>query len=264
MPLFTQSYSQRLSLSVFTLISIFGTLLVNTLSNFFPPKGLSIGEISRELFAEVLITPASYAFSIWGVIYIGLILYGFYQIRSDCRRDRILQALNIKLIVACFAQIAWVILFTSQQFGLSVLAIVIILGALVWAYLSIGQARQSNRRWSARHSLRNIDIPFSIYLAWIAVATIVNIACALTAAQWSGWGISPLTWTIVMLVISLALGLVALFQRHDYAFAAVILWAEMAIAVRHIDTLPLALTAGISALLLVGGILTHKRPRRGL
>jgi small-conductance mechanosensitive channel len=264
MSLFTQSHSQRLFLSVFTLVSIFGTLLVNTLSNLFPPKGMNIGEISRQLFGNVLITPAGYAFSIWGVIYIGLITYGIYQFRSLSRRDVVLQGLNIRLIVACFAQMAWVVLFTLQKFGLSVIAILGILIALASAYLALGKQRRSDRRWSSRHPLKFIDIPLSIYLAWIALATIVNIACALTAAQWSGWGISPVIWTIVMVMISFLLGVTALLQRHDYAFAGVIIWAEIAIALRHLNTLPLCLTTGICALILGGLVVTHKRPRRGL
>lgn len=264
MSLFTQSHSQRLFLSVFTLISIFGTLLVNTLSNLFPPKGLNIGEISRQLFGNVLITPAGYAFAIWGVIYIGLIVYGFYQLRSTSRRDRILQALNIRLILACFAQMVWVVLFTFQKFALSVIAMVIILIALASAYLLLGKQRRSNRRWSNRHPTQAIDIPLSIYFAWITLATIVNVACALTAAQWSGWGISPLLWTIGMVMVSFLLGLVALLQRRDYAFTGVIIWAQVAIALRHLNTLPLCLTAGVGALILGGLILAYKPPRRGL
>jgi hypothetical protein len=270
MSLFTQSHSQRFFLSVFTIISIFGTLLVNTLSNLFPPKGLNIGEISRQLFGNVLITPAGYAFSIWGVIYVGLIVYGVYQFRSLSRRDSVLQGLNICLIIACFAQMAWVFLFTLQKFGLSVIAMLGILIPLASAYLALGKQRRSNRRWGTRHPPKFIDIPLSIYFAWISLATIVNIACALTAAQWSGWGISPVIWTIVMIIISFLLGVIALLQRHDYAFAGVIIWAEVAIALRHLNTLdtlptlPLCVTAGICALILGGLMATHKPPRRGL
>ena len=264
MSLFTQSHSQRLFRSVFTLVSIFSTLLVNTLSNLFPPKGMNIGQISRELFGNVLITPAGYAFSIWGIIYIGLITYGVYQFRSLSRRDVILQGLNIRLIIACFAQMAWVLLFTLQKFGLSVIAILGILIPLASAYLSLGQQRRKNRRWSRRHPFKFIDVPLSIYLACVTLATIVNIACALTAVEWSGWGISPVIWTIVMVIISFILGVIALLQRHDYAFAGVIIWAEVAIALRHLNTLPLFLTTGICALILGCLVITHKPPRRGL
>jgi ammonia channel protein AmtB len=66
-------------LAILTWIAILGTLLVNSLSNFFPPGGQNVGEIANTILAGVLITPANYAFAIWGVIYVGLIAYGVYQ-----------------------------------------------------------------------------------------------------------------------------------------------------------------------------------------
>ncbi|MEO0491633.1 MAG: tryptophan-rich sensory protein, partial [Cyanobacteria bacterium J06659_2] len=65
-------------LPLFTLVAILATLMVNTLSNFFPPGGQNVGEISNTVLSGVLITPANYAFAIWGLIYIGLIAYGVY------------------------------------------------------------------------------------------------------------------------------------------------------------------------------------------
>ena len=69
-----------------TIAAILGAIVVNALSNFFPLNGLSIGAISNTLFGEVLVTPANYAFAIWGVIYLGLIAFGIYQ-AAPARRD---------------------------------------------------------------------------------------------------------------------------------------------------------------------------------
>jgi hypothetical protein len=161
--------------AIATLIAILATLTINVLSNFFPPQGANIGEIANTTLLEVQITPANYAFAIWGLIYIGLITYGVYQLRPTQRRDPTLQRVSTLLIVACVAQIVWVYLFTTKLFSLSVVAMLVILLALIGAYLQLGVGKirvLGDRLWLAH-------IPFSIYLGWISVATIVNVASAL-------------------------------------------------------------------------------------
>ncbi len=235
-----------LGLALGTIAAIVATLAVNTLSNLYPPGGKNVAEISNTILAGVLITPANYAFIIWGVIYLGLIAYGIYQVHPERRSDPQLQRVNQRLILACVAQVIWIFLFTWQQFAASVLAMLIILGSLIEAYrtLGIGQGRVSRqRRWMAH-------IPFSLYLGWIAVATVVNIAATLYAANWGGLGLSPILWTVVMLVVVTLLGMLVLWQRQDITVALVFVWALGAIAQRHGDQ-P---TLWIPALLGVGGL----------
>ena len=245
MSFFTQTYSQRLTTSLLTFSCILGALVVNGLSNFFPPKGLNVGQISRQIFGTVLIIPASYAFAIWGLIYIGLITYGIYQFQSDSRRDAVIQSLNTKLMFACVSQMIWILLFTWQLFWLSVVAIVAILGSLILAYQALGQDKRNTQNHLSPKRYWQVHVPFSIYFAWISVATIVNVACALTFVNWSGWGISPVMWTIVMIGVSFILGTIALVQRQDYAFATVFVWAYGAIALRQVDNLPIFFSAGL-------------------
>ncbi|MGD1918944.1 MAG: hypothetical protein ACFCAD_08635 [Pleurocapsa sp.] len=65
---------------IITLVSIFAAFGMNIIANINPPNGLSIGAISNRFFSNVLITPANYAFAIWGIIYLGLISFGIYQV----------------------------------------------------------------------------------------------------------------------------------------------------------------------------------------
>jgi hypothetical protein len=63
----TQTSSRSgLGLAIATAIAIVATLVVNTLSNLYPPGGQNVGEIANTVLAGVLITPANYAFAIWG------------------------------------------------------------------------------------------------------------------------------------------------------------------------------------------------------
>lgn len=242
-----QKSSSGLGLAIATLAAIFGTLLINTLSNFFPPGGKNVGEIANTILGGVLITPANYAFAIWGLIYTGLIAYGIYQLGAAQRREPIIQRVNKLLIVACIAQMIWIFLFTLQSFSLSIVAMLGILLPLIGAYLALRSSRSAvtkSRRWYALY-------PFSIYLAWISVATVVNVASALYAAGWSGWGVTGVAWTVIMIAVSAVIAARVIFKRGDLPFALVFVWAYGAIAARHTDALAIWASAAIAALVLL-------------
>jgi hypothetical protein len=241
-------------LAIATLVAIFGTILVNTLSNFFPPGGENVGQIANTILDGVRIIPANYAFAIWGLIYLGIIAYGFYQWGANQRQDLRIRRVNKFLIVACIAQIIWIFLFTLQYFTLSILAMVAILLALMGAYRALytdpAPARRQ-RRWFARY-------PFSLYLAWISVATVVNIAAALYTAGWNQWGLSDIGWTVVMLVVTAVIAAWVIGAHQDIPFTLVFVWAYGAIAVSNANVPAIWMTAiGASLILLV--LLATKR-----
>ena len=149
----TQESNSGIGLSIATIIAIFATLIVNSLSNFFPPGGRNIGEIANTILSGVLIIPANYAFAIWGLIYLGLIAYSIYQFRPSQRGRSTIQQVNALVILASLAQIFWVYLFTLQFFWPSVVAMLVILLPLIRINLLLRSNRSSGsreRRWFAR------------------------------------------------------------------------------------------------------------------
>lgn len=236
------------------LIAILAAFAINIYANLAPPSGLTIGEISNTFFRNVLIIPANYAFAIWGLIYLGLISFGIYQVLPAQRHDPYLRRTSYLLVMASLAQIIWVFLFQFQLFWLSVGAMLLILLPLIAIYLrlKIGIESVSKvQRWLVHY-------PLSIYLAWISVATIVNVASALYHWGWNGWGISPEIWAVLMLVVGAALPVTTARQRIDPAFTLVLIWALVAVAVRQlaqplITTTALGLSILLGLLLLVAG-----------
>jgi hypothetical protein len=133
-----------------------------------------------------------------------------------------------------------------------------ILLPLIGAYLQLGIGKQRvsrQQRWLAQ-------VPFSIYLGWISVATIVNIASALYISSWDGWGISAAGWTVIMLIVGGVIGAFVATQRADIAFTLVFVWAYVAIAIRHLNNPTIWITAVVAALtlavLLVFSRMRHK------
>jgi hypothetical protein len=215
-------------LALITLAAIVGAFIVNFISNIFPLGGLSIGEISNTLFKDVLIIPANYAFAIWGLIYLGLFAFGIYQFLPAQRSQPDLRTAGYLLVIASIAQSIWVYLFLSRLFTLSIVAMLMILLPLIACYLKLGIGKSVSRmkKWC-------VHIPISIYLGWISVATIVNVACDLYIQGWSGWGISPQVWTIIMMFVATIIAALISLRGQDIAFPGVIIWAITAIAIKQ-------------------------------
>ena len=227
-------------LNLAAILSAFG---INIWANIAPINGLNIGEISNRFFREVQIIPANYAFAIWGLIYLGLISFGIYQVLPAQRNNISVQRMGYFLVGASLAQIVWVFLYLNRLFAFSFVAMLVILLCLIGAYLK-REVRSKKDKWL-------IKFPISIYLAWISVATIVNAAITLYSWGWNGWGISPQIWTVIMLFVGAAIAATVNIQRADLAYPLVIVWAFIAIAVRQADVLLIFATAGGLAIALI-------------
>ncbi|ACB53277.1 conserved hypothetical protein [Crocosphaera subtropica ATCC 51142] len=229
------------------LLAILAAFFSNVLANIVPINGLTIGEISNTLFKDVLITPASYAFAIWGLIYLGLISLAIYQGLPKNKDDSYLQKMGYYLVVSSLAQIVWVFLFLSRFFILSTVAMLIILGSLILLYLKLEiplNLVTKTQKWL-------VNFPISIYLGWITVATIVNFALALYWIKWDGLGISNIFWTVIIIILAAILGILIIIRRSDRVYCGVFIWALIAIMMRHLDILAIALASGVSATILV-------------
>lgn len=250
--------SQDTLRQILTLAAILAAIIVNTFTNLAPPSGQNVGEIANTVLGDVLIIPANYAFAIWGIIYLGLVSLAVYQALPAQKRNPHLQKLGYLLVIASIAQIIWIFLFEYQLFALSVVAMLAILLPLIVLYLrlGIGVERVSRKeRWL-------VNIPVSIYLAWISVATIINVAGTLYNWGWNGWGISNAWWTVIMLLVGAAIATIVGLQRGDTAFVLVYVWAFVAIAIANSVIALIFWTALVLAIALVLVTLGGSRPSR--
>lgn len=241
-------FSQDIIRQTLTFTAVFAAFGVNVLANVKPIGGLTLGEISNQLFEQVLITPANYAFAIWGLIYIGLFSFAIYQVLPSQREKYLFRyTISYWLIIASLGQIVWVFLFQLRFFIWSFVAMLIILFPLIRVY---SQLDRSQIRLSRREEWF-VHIPLAIYCAWISVATIVNGAVSLTDIGWQRWGISPEVWTVIMMGVGGAIALVVALLKQDIAFTAVFVWAFVAIAIRHWEIPLISMTGIILSVILV-------------
>jgi hypothetical protein len=247
MKLTTQRTDPDLARQVTILTAIIGSIVINTISNFFPPDGVDMATLFDRLFTGVQILPANYAFAIWAPIYLGLVALGIYQVQPAQCHNPSLQRGGYLLVFACIAQCAWIYLFLARLFPLSVVAMFGILVPLIVLYqrLEIGKQHVSPaQQWF-------IQIPISIYLGWITVAIVVNASLALYSINWDGWGIAPAIWAVIMMLVSGAITTQVIIKHHDTAYMLVIVWALIAIGIRHLDTPLITVTAAVTAIFLI-------------
>jgi hypothetical protein len=198
--------------------------------------------------------PANYVFSIWGVIYTLLIGYAVYQARPSQRANPRLRRVGYLFALSSIANGAWLVLFHYEYFPLTMVAMVIVLLSLTGIYLRLDMGKTEVSRaekWLTQ-------VPFSVYLGWITVATIANASYVLYDANWDGFGLSGAVWATIMLVVATAVTLTVIVTRRDIAYTAVIVWALVGIVVKQSDTALVAVTAALMAATMIGAMLVAR------
>lgn len=229
-------------------LTVLATLVVNGLANALPINGQTTGEISDRF--DVFFTPAGYVFGIWGLIYIGLAALAVYQALPSQSDNPRLERARRWIVFSGLANIAWILLWHYERYPLTLLAMLTILGSLVATYLAlkVGVARVTRgERWF-------VQIPISIYLGWISVATIANATVLLDYLNWSGFGVRPEIWTGLMIAAALVIGFMMAYRRSDWAFPLVLAWAFAGIGIRNATASEVALTAWIAAALALAAV----------
>jgi hypothetical protein len=242
------------------ILTVIATIVINVLANALPINGLNTGEISDRF--QVYFVPAGYVFSIWGLIYIGLIAFAIFQALPSQRENPRLRLTGWWICLGGLANIAWIFLWHYEMFPLTLIAMLILLATLIITYLRLGTGRttvSTAETWAVR-------VPFSIYLGWITVATVANVTSLLYYLNWDGFGIAPEIWMLIVLAAVLVIATLMNFTRRDVAYTLVILWALAGISVKHAGvtavTIPTWITFGLVALTLVLAFLLPKSGRR--
>ncbi|MCU0358105.1 MAG: tryptophan-rich sensory protein [Cyclobacteriaceae bacterium] len=215
------------TLPVLNTVALTGVLTVNALANILPINGMNTGEVSA-LYPS-LFTPAGITFSIWSVIY--LLLTGFVVLqwvqRNDPQITPLLQKISPLFILSSVLNMSWIIAWHHLWVWTSVLIMLGLLATLTVLFLHVQKASSLStaQQWF-------IDIAFTVYLAWICVATIANLATALVAVSWDGFGVNPQYWTVAMMVVAAALASYITLHYRKAAFASVVIWALIGILLR--------------------------------
>lgn len=215
----------------------------------------SIAEVSLKY--DTLLTPAGYTFAIWGFIYLGLLIFAIYQLADWFKKDlqlNFVEQIGWWFIIANLANAGWVIAFTHQQIGLSLVLMGIIFTALLKIVISINM-----ERWDAPVPIiAFIWWPFSLYFGWINMALIANISAWLTFLGWNGAPLDQVSWAIIILIIATIIFITMTWKRSMREYASVGAWGIIGVAVKNWHIHPsVAWTAIIVAVIILINTAAH-------
>lgn len=182
-----------------SLFLFFIVILINYLIAIGNIPGLSPQKEISSLY-HTPITPAGFAFSIWGVIYVLLFAAILYMIKISSEKGPQSFALE-KLIVPLWAlfafNVVWNIVFGLGWIGIS---FVIILG--YWLSLVDIGVRLVKERG---HLNPILPIAFGLHTGWISIAGIVNLYAFFVKIGWISMGLYQDLWVIIAVVFVLVL-----------------------------------------------------------
>jgi hypothetical protein len=211
------------------LVAFLATVAVNAMANTLPINGKTTGELS-DLYPNLFV-PAGLTFSIWGLIYLLLAVFAIYQIAAPFRSSAdFVQRIGPLFVVASAANIGWIYLWHYQKVSASLIMMLILLASLLAVYLRLGIGVRG-ASWRERLL---VQLPFSVYLGWITVATVANVTAVLVHVGWNRFGASQELWTVVVLIIAALITMAVLFTRNDLFYALVILWAFLGILIKRL------------------------------
>jgi len=255
---------RQLGVTLAEVLCIYGTLLgVGVI-------GTRVEESSGGALAAdaTLLAPATPAFSIWSVIYLGLAAYTIWQWLPANATSPRARATGWLIAVSMLLNAGWLLVTQQGWIWASVVIIVALaltLGVILARLTAIPPAP------TGRTIERVIvDGTMGLYLGWVAVATCANITAALVATDVEL--AAPGADIVAVIVLAVAAGLGVLFARRlggRYAVAAAMAWGLVWIAVGRTTDAPVSrlvtIGAVTAAVIVVLGAAAARHPaaRRG-
>jgi len=220
------------------------TVIVNSLAG----STTLIGGVNTAQISDsnpTLITPAGYVFSIWGIIYVLLGVFVIFQALPSQKEKEYTKKIGWLFVLSSIINIAWLFLWQYKFLSLSVILMFLLLATLILIYLRLGIGKS---KVTLREKLA-IHVPFSVYLGWITIASIANVATTLVSLNWDGFGINPETWATLITIVALLITILVTVTRKDVTYGLVVIWALLGIAVKQTGNQNIVMITETSAII---------------
>jgi hypothetical protein len=194
---------------------------------------------------STLLAPGVGAFQIWSVIYLGLVAYAVLQALPSRRASARHRRIGWPAAASMLLNAAWIISVQLDLLALSVPVIVALLAVLIAIVLRLGPTEGTAERVVT-------DGTFGLYLGWVTIATVADVAAVLNAAGFRGLGLPADGWAVAVLVVAAAIGvLTALRTGARIAPALALAWGLAWIAIARStaapESAPVAIAAAVAA-----------------
>lgn len=196
------------------------------------------------------LAPASNAFSIWSVIYLGLIAYAVWQALPRQRANARQRSLGWLVGLTAVLNGLWLVVAQFATLPLTVAAIVVLLAALGATYRVAVLTRTPDDGLVDAILLDGVT---GLHLGWVTVATVADIAAWLTRTGPESWVASADAWGIGAVLVVGAIGLtIAWVSRWRVTPTLAIGWGLLWLGLGRLDAEPRSAAIGITALIVAG------------
>ncbi len=213
------------TIQILNIAGFMAVIVVNILANTLPINDQTTQSVSASY--KNLFTPAGFTFGIWSVIYLGLLSFVIYQSKGVLQRGAntaktVASQLGVIFFLNCMANVAWLISWHYEIFPLTIAFMAFILLTLIDINVRIYSLIEKMGTSLPLKWL--VKIPFGLYLGWICIAAIANVAVYLTDLDWQGFGLSEQVWAAIMIIIGGGVGLFLLKRLRLISAVIAITW----------------------------------------
>lgn len=226
-----------LRISVMGSVLLVATLLLNYLSDMFKLGGYTNKEISD--MYPTLFTPDKITFSIWGIIYLGLIIFAVFSFRKG-NKDNV-KDIGVYYILSFVLNMAWIILWHFNKVGVS-LGIIILL--MVTLYIITNRLDEDK-------DIMGKSI-FGLYTGWITIATAANMFVSLSTItpKFHESTLEILLVLFTMIIVTMVTWFMVTIKENPFYGVAVI-WGEVGVVMNQFKAF-----SGEHQAIIIGGILS--------
>jgi hypothetical protein len=213
------------TLQILNWVFFLAMVFVNFLANYLPINDKTTGALSNQY--PNLFVPAPMTFSIWGLIYLLLLIYCikqskglFSKIVDEITAEMVL-VVGFRFIITCILNATWIFLWHYEYVGASVVVMLLFLAQLI----DINKRLDTMTIYLSNASRFATKAPFGVYLGWICVATVANITTFLVNIKWDRAGESEVFWTCLMIVVAAIIVSYALIKLRNFYMGLAVIWA---------------------------------------
>lgn len=221
------------------LVLFAGMIVMNYLANALPLNNKTTGELSDSF--PNLFVPAGITFSIWGIIYILLLIYSIIQFTGSNQIS--ISKISLAFGISCILNALWIVTWHYGKLPLSLLVMTGMLVSLIYINMVIEPL-----------PLGIIKAAFGIYLGWICIATIANVTALLVSYNWIGFGLSQEAWTIIMIAIGAVIIALTIYRISNPFIGLSVIWAFTGIIIKRQEDYKSIVIATAVAIVLVGSV----------
>lgn len=211
------------------LAATLAVLAMNAAAILLPLNGVSTEELSARY--PTGFTPAGWVFSIWSVIYLGLLGLSVWAAVGPAWSAARLARIRAPYLASCAANASWLVLWHYEQLLPSVVVMLVLLASLVLIYVRLRQTPPPSRAESL-----SVDVPFSLYLGWITTASIANFATWRFDVGTYPLGLQMNDWALVSVTLAVAIYVGVGVLTRDAIYVGVFAWAALGIAWQTLPT----------------------------